>query len=249
MRGWGKTAVLAAVSMLGMSMLAWTALTMAAGVIFDVPRGRDVQSILLLLIPAFVGLFAAILAASALSHANEWSDALPVKSYLSDVAMWAGAMLGALVAAFTIDWMPVRIAAGLIATATLVILVIHLRLLRQEVADTRVERTRIARLREHGKRIRAEVTDAEFAETWVGEMLLFHVTAEYDSRSGRHRVQERILAGIDELPTAGGTVFLWVAADGSSPTDVVMELDPDSIRHPEPEQFIPRPARDDVGGT
>lgn len=149
----------------------------------------------------------------------------------------------------TFAWTALSVAAGVIAAAALVLLLIHVRLLRREVADTRLERMRIARLRGHGRRVRADVIDSEFAETWVGGMLLFHVTAEYDSRSGHHRVQEQILAGIDELPTAGGTVLLWVAADGSDPTDVVMELDPDSIRHPEPEQFIPRPARSDVDGA
>lgn len=246
MHAWGKTLALAAVSALGLAALVWAALTGATGIIFDFPTGHGAERLLPLLIPAFGGLFATILASAALGHANEWVDDLPVKSYLSHVTSWAGMIIGALVAAFTIERMPMRVVAAVVVAAAMVMMLIHSRLLRQEIADTRVERTRIARLKDHGRRVRARVTDAEFSETWVGAMLLFHVTAEYDSRSGHHRVQERILAGIDDLPTAGGTVLLWVAADGSAPTDVVMELDPDSIRHPEPEQFVARPIHSDT---
>ena len=181
----------------------------------------------------------AVLGSRILASADEWLDDLPAKSYLPSVARFAGVALGAVGAVATTGQLEMRIIAGAVAVAAVVFTVLRARMLRSEIVETRVERARVDALRAHGRRVRAEVIDSEFTGVWVGAMMLFEVTAQYSARSGTHQVRERLLTGIDDAPVVGGTVLLRVAADGSAPADVLMETDPDSIRHPEPSALLP----------
>lgn len=181
----------------------------------------------------------AVLGLRSLARADEWLDDLPAKSYLPSVARFAGVALGALGATATTGQFGIRLVAGAIAVAAVVFTVLRARMLRSEIVDMRVERARVDALRAHGRRVRATVIEAEFTQVWVGSMMLFEVTAEYIARSGTHRVRERLFVGIDDAPVVDGTVLLWVTADGSAPTDVHMEVDPDSIRHADPSVLLP----------
>lgn len=176
-----------------------------------------------------------------LNHANEWSDAFPVRSYLASTVRFIGLGIGAAVATAVIDRLAVRITAGIVAAGLVALAALSLVRLREEMRDTAAERDRIARLRDHGRRVRADVVEASSTGVWVSGLLLFEVVAEYETRSGLHQVYERLLTTLENAPTAGGTVLLWVTADGSDPTDVLMELDPSSIRHPDPDQFVTPP--------
>lgn len=96
-------------------------------------------------------------------------------------------------------------------------------------------------------RVRARVVEVEFPGVWVDALGLFHVTADYDDRAGTHRVHERLLLPINDAPVVEGTVVLWVDANGADPMDAFMEADPDSIRHPDPSEFLPAPGSDTGG--
>ncbi|WP_460797214.1 hypothetical protein [Microbacterium sp. GXF0217] len=238
MSGEWRVGVAAAAVLLGIGGAVWAALTAAPDII-GAHSWSDAPSVVWCAPLAVVCVVIAALGSRTLARADEWLDDVPAKSYLPAVARFAGVALGALGAAVTTDRLGWRIAAGALALAAIVFTVLRARMLRSEILDTRVERARIDALLTHGRRVRAEVVEAEFTQVWVGAMMLFEVIAEYTSRSGSHQVRERLLTGIDDAPAAGGTVLLWVAADGSAPTDVVMQTDPDSIRHPDPSALLP----------
>ncbi|MGM7697703.1 hypothetical protein [Microbacterium sp. A84] len=238
MNGSIKLVATTSVAALGTVTASWAALSVIAAIITT----NDSGAIVPYAIPGVLGLIAMAWGSRALAHANEWVDDLPVKSYLAATAMLAGAAMGALAAMLLLDHLPMQVVSGVVAAAAVVLTIVYLSRLRAEIRGTRIERVRIARLRDHGRRVRAEVVEAASTEVWVGGMLLFEVTAEYETRSGLHRVQERLFTTINDAPTVGGTVLLWVTADGSNPTDVLMETDPGSIRHPEPSEFLTAPA-------
>ncbi|HCS59906.1 MAG TPA: hypothetical protein DIW46_00690 [Microbacterium sp.] len=196
---------------------------------------------------AIVGIVAMAWAARALAYANEWVEYLPVKSYLSPTAIFGGFALGAFVPMLLIDELPLQITAGVVAAVAALLTLAYLRRLRAEIQETKTERARISWLRDHGRRLRANVIDAYSTGVWAGGLLMFHVAVEYETRSGVHEVHERLLAAPNDAPTVGGTVLLWVSAYGSDPTDVLMELDADSIRHPDPSEFWSAPGPETGG--
>lgn len=223
---------------LGTAVVVWSAFAIATDLLGASTWAEAETVKWWLLLAVLTGVIAG-LSAKTLHRADEWLDDIPAKSYLPSVAWFAGIALGALVAALTISDLVLRIVAAAVAITAAPFMVLRARMLRDEIRSTRAEYARVEALRAHGRRVRAEVVDAEFTQVWVGAMMLFEVTAEYTARSGTHQVHERLLTGIDDAPTIGGTVLLWVAADGSAPTDVFMDPDPDSIRHPDPSQFLP----------
>ncbi|MFB7251464.1 hypothetical protein [Microbacterium sp. NPDC056234] len=223
---------------LGGAVVVWAAFAVATDLI-GAATWADAETVRWWLLLAVVAGVIAGLSARTLHRADEWLDAIPAKSFLPSVAWFAAMALGALVAALTVSDLVLRIVAAAVAVTATVFSVLRARMLRDEIVSARAEYARVDALRAHGRRVRAQVIDAEFTQVWVGAMMLFEVTAEYTTRSGTHQVGERLLTGIDDAPVVGGTVLLWVAADGSAPTDVFMEPDPESIRHPDPSQFLP----------
>ena len=223
---------------LGTAVVVWAAFAIATDLI-GAATWAHAETVKWWLLLAVVTGVVAGLSAKTLHRADEWLDDIPAKSYLPSVAWFAGIALGAVVAALTISDLMLRIVAAAVAVTASVFTVLRARMLRGEILSARAEYARVEALRAHGRRVRADVVEAEFTQVWVGAMMLFEVTAGYTTRSGAHRVRERLLTGIDDAPTVGGTVLLWVAADGTAPTDVFMEPDPDSIQHPDPSQFLP----------
>ncbi|WP_406246263.1 hypothetical protein ACI7YT_14175 [Microbacterium sp. M] len=223
---------------LGTAVVVWAAFAIATDLIGAATWAHAEMVKWWLLLAVVTGVVAG-LSAKTLHRADEWLDDIPAKSYLPSVAWFAGIALGAVVAALTISDLMLRIVAAAVAVTAAVFTVLRARMLRDEILSARAEYARVEALRAHGRRVRADVVEAEFTQVWVGAMMLFEVTAGYTTRTGAHRVRERLLTGIDDAPTVGGTVLLWVAADGTAPTDVFMEPDPDSIRHPDPSQFLP----------
>lgn len=205
------------------------------------PGPSDSANTAWFLIPAVGGLLLASFAATVLGRAHEWVDALPVKSFLPGAVALSGSAVGAAVSAFSTPPWGWQIASGLAAVAIATIATVRFRLLAGEVRDTRTERTRIERLRTLGTRVRASVDEVEAPGVWVGPLCLFVVTASYESGDAAHTVTEQLLAPIADAPVVDGSVLLWVITDDPDPSNVVMEADPDSIRHPDPAEYLPVP--------
>jgi len=246
MREWFRVAVPAALVVVGVGTAAW-AMCAALADILTATATSDPEAAKWFAIPAFAGVALAIIAFGALSKAIASNEDLPARSVLSSLTVVAGIAAGGIVAALATTHLIVRVAAAVVAVAAIGVVVVRARMLREEVADVRVERARIDRLRTHGERVRGRVMEVEFPGVWVESLGLFHVAADYDDGSSTHRVNERLLLPINDAPVVGGTVLLWVDPDSTDPLDVFMEADPDSIRHPDPSEFLPAPGPETGG--
>lgn len=104
-------------------------------------------------------------------------------------------------------------------------------------------RERIARVRGHGTRVRAEVVavdDFEWMPAYASiDTVRFELTARYEGGRDAQIHRGEIFADVTDAPVAGGTVLVWYLGD--TVEDRYMEPDPDSIRDPEARAKYRRP--------
>lgn len=174
-------------------------------------------------------------------YSSWWTDRLPMMSDAPDAAALTGGALGVAVAVAgagtTLGW-----ALGGAVFAILAFFTI--RMLHRAVAEAREQAEEVDRvddLHAHGTRVRADVEDVHFLQTWIGETPLFDVTASYESPSGRRTTTGRVLSTRAGAPMVGGTVLLWFAGDGSDAENIDMVEDPTSIRDPDAERIYEPP--------
>lgn len=103
----------------------------------------------------------------------------------------------------------------------------------QDAGDT--VRRRIARVRGHGIRVRAEVVSVDDHE-WTlpvasGDVVRFRLTARFDTGKGAQTHAGEIFVDVIDAPVVGGTVLVWHLGDDDE--DRYMEPDPESIRDPD----------------
>jgi hypothetical protein len=231
----------------GIASVVWALLSGAAAVLLATSPA-DEDAVRWFLLPLILGAIAAAVAWRPVRNAGDVITDLPAISSLASAVGFLGMTVGAVTAAVTVGHLPTRIAAVVVAVVAAVFTVLRARSLRGELADTRAERERIDWLHAHGKRVRADVVEVGFPGVWADSQAVFLVGAEYTTRSGTHRVDEQLLASVDDAPVVGGTVLLWTVADDSDPRNVLMEVDRDSIRHPDPTQFLSVPDPHDLLG-
>lgn len=226
-------------SALLLSMLVYSdpsAIAAGATTLFDGP--------MLPLVPWMLvgGVISGVVLQGVAHYSSWWTDRLPLMSDVPDAAALIGSTVGVAVAVTgattTRGWM--------LGGAVFAILAFFaIRLLLRAVAETREhaeEVDRVDDLHAHGTRVRADVEDVRFLDTWIGAQPLFEVTTSYESPSGRHTATGRVLSSPAGAPIVGGTVRLWFTGDGSDAENVDMDEDPKSIRDPDAERTYEPPS-------
>ncbi|MDT0270207.1 hypothetical protein RM844_28445 [Streptomyces sp. DSM 44915] len=101
--------------------------------------------------------------------------------------------------------------------------------LTRDVEGLARRRARVARLRAHGTRVRAEVLAVE-VPLWVGDRPRFTVRARFHTPRGTLVATGELLTEVAQAPVVGGTVLLWYDAEDDA--DVLVARDPGSVRDP-----------------
>ena len=239
MRGWKALAVLLGLIVVFCGVGTWAFITWIAPLIFSTaqlwPTGPDELWMWL----CIGGAIAGIVLGFTIDSSPLWTDRLPFLSDAGAAASNTGATIGILGSAITIatldstDPLPIVI----ITAIGVVFAGFAWRRIRSTIRETRAHHREIARMRDlhaNGTQVRARVVDVHFRNTWMGgNSPLFTVTADYDTPSGRHRAEGRVVTSPADAPIEGGSVLLWFADDGRDTENVDMVPDPDSIRDPQ----------------
>ncbi|MFB6505057.1 hypothetical protein ACFYXP_26960 [Streptomyces sp. NPDC002466] len=100
---------------------------------------------------------------------------------------------------------------------------------------------RIARVRGHGTKVRAEVVGVGHGSSWSHGGPVLTVEARFGTPSGTRTVVETIATAPADVPVVGGSVLVWYLDDGA---EFYLEEDLDSAHEPgaaerykEPEMF------------
>ena len=182
---------------------------------------------------------AGILLGFALDYSSLWTDRLPLLSDTGSAASLTGSAIGGIAAAvtFAVAVQNASLAVIIAAVIGLVFAFLAWRRIRSAVREARAHDSELARvdaLHAEGTRVRADVVDVHFQNTWVGgNAPLFTVTAEYDTPSGRQRAEGRTITTPETAPVVGGTVLLWFAGDGSDTSNIDIWRDPESVADPD----------------
>lgn len=181
---------------------------------------------------------AAVLTGSFLMFASLWTRDVPHLSPIGGESGEWGTCAGLLVVAVQI------VAADSVRLGALIALAVALGaavLACRSTAATvrgihayRRERERLARLHAEGTRVRGEVREVRFLDTWLGGAdPLFEVTASYATPTGCRVATARVVTAPEDAPMAGGSVYVWFLGDGRDTDDIDMDADPASPRDPD----------------
>ncbi|WP_325471799.1 hypothetical protein [Microbacterium sp.] len=238
MRGWKVLSVILAVIVACCAVSAWAFIAFLAPVALGTGEvwPRDQTALLWLAVGTMI---VGVVLGFVLDYSSLWTDRLPLLSDSGSAASLAGSALGSLAASVTFA-AAVRDAAAIVVIAGAIGVVFAWfawRRYRTAVREARSHDRELARvdaLHAEGTRIRADVVDVRFHNTWVGgDAPLFTVTAEYDTPSGRQHAEGRTITTPETAPIVGGTVLLWFAGDGSDTSNVDIWRDPESIADPD----------------
>ncbi|MDK0524743.1 hypothetical protein [Streptomyces sp. ML-6] len=88
---------------------------------------------------------------------------------------------------------------------------------------------RIARVRGHGTRVRAEVLGVGHGSSWSYGGPVLTVEARFETPSGTRTVVETLTTAPADVPAVGGSVLVWCLDDGA---EFYLEEDPESPHEP-----------------
>ncbi|MFJ2897330.1 hypothetical protein ACIO87_20895 [Streptomyces sp. NPDC087218] len=112
---------------------------------------------------------------------------------------------------------------------------------KREARGIAARHDRIARVRGHGTKVRAEVLGVGHGSSWSHGGPVLTVEARFETPSGTRTVVETLAIAPADVPAVGGSVLVWYLDDGA---EFYLEEDPDSAHEPgaaerykEPETF------------
>lgn len=235
-RGWKALLVLLALIAVLSGIATWAFITYLAPIVLDADGiGAGTLDTLWLAIGATV---AAVLLGFAVDWSSSWTDRLPLLSDAGTAASLSGSTVGAVAGTMTYASTGPREPLTILVPTfvALIIAVFAWRRTHRAIHQTRSHIANIERLHtlhETGTQVRGDVVDVHFHHTWLGDSPLFTVTVAYDTPSGRHRGEGRVVTTIPGAPVIGGTVLVWFSGDGSDVHNIDIVQDHESILDPE----------------
>lgn len=178
-----------------------------------------------------------------LSTTDPWSSTGGAPDTVGLQASLTGAGLGLIVAGS--GYLRLLPALGFVGAGLLAwfLAALILRALVRSLTRRYAEHQRRTDLREHGRRLLAEVVEVRYlSAAGTTDRAVFEVMAR---PYGQAQVVEGLVgAPRPDAPIVGGTVFIYADDETDHPTGVavVMEPDPDSIRDPDFEERYPEPS-------